>query len=145
VYPLRRTSFLVRPYSKRENRNAVGGLTSLVTVVEDDGSFSSSLYGVALRGFWGRNSDGRNTVNASYEREIRDYTTQNQADSSHIGRTDTIAKYGLFYDRNLGQSWGLTVSAYRWDDDVSYPDGTSRPYTKTVVAATVGYRFRRPL
>jgi hypothetical protein len=145
LYPLRRIGFLVRPYYEWQSRDAAGDQAFSVAVVDDDGGFDSNLYGLSLRGLWGPDGDHRNTINVFYERETRNFTSQNPLDTGHFGRKDDIGKYGLSYNRELGPAWELVFSGYHRLNDVSLSDGSSTLYPKTVFTATVGYRFRKPL
>jgi hypothetical protein len=145
VYPLRRIGFLIRPYYARETRDTAGDVRVSLAVVEDDVGYDSNLYGLSLRGIWGRDGDHQNIFNVFYEREARNYTTQNLADPGHLGREDAISKYALSYEREFGPAWALLISGYHRVNEVSFPDGRSTPYPKSVVTATVGYRFRRPM
>lgn len=143
VYPMRSLGFRIRPYATFESRDTRGQLAS-TQVVDDEVGFDSDLYGADVRWLWGADADHRSVVRAFYEREKRDFTSDEPLATSHFGREDDIEKYGASYDKELGAAWRLAFSAYHRVNESTHP-GSATNFYKNVVTAGVVYSFERRL
>ncbi len=143
VYPMRRIGLRIRPYYAREKRGSHGDLDSSPGIVDDDVGYDSDLFGVEVRGLWGRDADHRHTLRAYYEDEEHTFTTSIIGDDGHFGRVDSITKFGVGYEKEIGAAWAWGASAYHRDNDVSLPSQPTIGHAKNVVAASLTYSFER--
>lgn len=140
IYPMGGIGFRLRPYYEHENRTTRGDPVSSTVIGEDDAGFDGDLYGLEVRGLWGKDADHRNTLRGYYQKESRDFTSDDPNDPGHFGREDRISKFGIGYGRELGRHLKLNVSGYHRNNDVSTSTST---FAKNVVAVSVGYEFEK--
>jgi len=136
LFPAGKIGFRIRPYYEHEEREARGNLPTS-SIVDDDVGFDYDLYGIEMRGLWGRDRDHRNNLRCYFEKGTRDFTTTT-ADPGHFGREDDITKYGLGYTHELGPRWQWGIWAYHRNVDINIFTGK---FDRNVVAASFGYNF----
>lgn len=140
IHPTGGIGFRLRPYYEHERRTTRGDPGTSSTITEDDAGFDGDMIGLEARGLWGADADHRNTLRGYYQRERRDFTSDDPNDTGHFGREDRITKFGIGYGRELGPHFRLNVSAYHRDNDVSTSSST---FARNVVAFSIGYESAR--
>jgi len=130
---------------RSESYDARGDRAATLALEPDISSDRTALsLGADLR--WGRGRRG--VVSITLEREKRDFLSKDPADRFHFGRQDTLTQAAVSVRQPLGDTLYLEGGLTREKNDSNLGPGASSPsgddvtdYGRTVIAASVGWRF----